>query len=227
MVGAAVSVTLALAYVSSCAAFSLTPEASFRSSSLGLRRSATIARPRLQLGRLHAQMQPEHEHEHKTSEQPKFGWAAHNAAWQNFVRTAQEGWDSGAQDRASSSLPSIFLVPVWVGVAAMGLFLPAPQLLESILVGMSHGAGASNAVDMHSVASAVTGVSAAYAGKHVEVQTLSKITGTQRGNHCRADFQNFCSRYSGHLFTGSGGSSGRARHDAAEQSAGLVSSIEV
>ena len=168
MVRAAVPVTLALAYVSSCVAFSLTPEASFRSSSLGLRRSATIARPRLQLGRLHAQMQPEHEHEHKTSEQPKFGWAAHNAAWQNFVRTAQEGWNSGAQDRASSSLPSIFLVPVWVGVAAMGLFLPAPQLLESILVGMSHGAEASNAVDLHSVASAVTGVSAAYAGKHVE-----------------------------------------------------------
>lgn len=71
-------------------------------SALGLRRHAGVAahvRPRLQLGRMHAQLRPEDEGKVKSA-QPKFDLGD---AWQSFAKTAQEGWDSGAQDRAGGN----------------------------------------------------------------------------------------------------------------------------
>ena len=64
---------------------------------------------------LRAQMRPE-------DKQGKRAEADAGAAWQEFVRSAREGWQGAAADRsaASSSLPSVFLVPVWLGVAGIG-----------------------------------------------------------------------------------------------------------
>ena len=90
------------------------------------------------------------------------------AAWHEFSRAAQEGWAKGAQHREASSakLPNVFLVPMWVGVAAAGLFLPSPQLLESMIMGMNHGGvEAANAADLGSVFQGVQAAAAATAAK--------------------------------------------------------------
>jgi hypothetical protein len=56
-------------------------------------------RPRLQLGRLHAQLRPDDEEKMKSA-QPTFDLGD---AWHTFVRTAKEGWESGKHDRAGGN----------------------------------------------------------------------------------------------------------------------------
>jgi len=159
---AAVAAAVALACASSGEAFAFGPSAVPTQRRAALRperlwRGATAAhgRPRLQLGRLQAQLRPEDE-KMKSAQPKELG-----DAWHAFVSTAKEGWASGAEDRASASLPNVFFVPVWVGVAAMGLFLPAPQLLESMFMGMNHGVETANAVDLSSAMQSVQAVAAA------------------------------------------------------------------
>jgi len=137
MARVAVSAGLALAFVSTGEAFAFSaPHAlAQRRGATPQLRQATAAHVRpQQRGALHAQLRPEDEQ--MKSARPKFELGN---AWQDFVGAAREGWATGADARATASLPNVFLVPVWIGVAAMGLFLPAPQLLESMFMGMNHG----------------------------------------------------------------------------------------
>jgi len=132
-----VSAGLALAFVSTGEAFAfIAPHAlAQRRGATPQLRQATAAHVRpQQRGALHAQLRPEDEQ--MKSARPKFELGN---AWQDFVGAAREGWATGADARATASLPNVFLAPVWIGVAAMGLFLPAPQLLESMFMGMNHG----------------------------------------------------------------------------------------
>ena len=119
-------------------------------------------------GRLHAQLRPEDDNMKRG--EAKFDL---NTVWRDVVTSAREGWAKGAgeRDSATDALPNLLFVPLWAGVAAMGLFLPAPELLESMLTGVGHGGvEAANAADLSAAVSGVlggVGTAAAAAAKTV------------------------------------------------------------
>ncbi len=104
-----------LASVATAEAFSLAPHVAGPRAP-GLLRRTPGARPqRACIGRLRAQLRPDDEQGAKAENDAR-------ATWQDFVRSAQEGWKSAAADRSASasSLPNVFLVPVWLGVVGAG-----------------------------------------------------------------------------------------------------------
>lgn len=108
-----------LASVATAEAFSLAPHVSGPRAPGLLRRTPAAApgvRPaRACIGRLRAQLRPDDEQGAKAENDAR-------ETWQDFVRSAQEGWKSAAADRSdsASSLPNVFLVPVWLGVVGAG-----------------------------------------------------------------------------------------------------------
>ena len=119
-------------------------------------------------GRLHAQLRPEDDNMKRG--ETKFDL---NTGLRDVVTSAQEGWAKGAgeRDSATDALPNLMFVPLWAGVAAMGFFLPAPELLENMLTGVGHGGVESaNAADLSAAVSGVlggVGTAAAAAAKTV------------------------------------------------------------
>lgn len=110
----------ALASVATAEAFSLAPHvAGPRAPGLLSRTPAAVLRgarqPRACIGRLRAQLRPDDEQGAKAENDAR-------PTWQDLVRSAQEGWKSSAADRSASasSLPNVFLVPVWLGVVGAG-----------------------------------------------------------------------------------------------------------
>jgi hypothetical protein len=109
----------ALASVATAEAFSLAPHVAGPRAPGLLRRTPAAVRgarpPRAYIGRLRAQLRPDDEQGAKAESDAR-------ATWQDFLRSAQEGWTSAAADRSASasSLPNVFLVPVWLGVVGAG-----------------------------------------------------------------------------------------------------------
>jgi len=169
------ALVLALALAPQAAAFTVAPLGAAPWSRLGLLRGGRAVAARCSgpgLGRLRAQLRPED----KDRQGENQATSRAGDAWRDFVAAAQEGWARGAPGREpAGALPNPFLLPVWVGVAAAGLFLPAPQLLESVFMGMNHGGvEAANAADL---TMAFQGVQAAAAKAAASVPPTGMTTG--------------------------------------------------